>query len=520
MNEKIDPRLLHPENRFFLDYIERKQSALEFFEHPPDALAEAAEARLAVSFPREELADRLRAYNERLGSAAAVRANIDALATPDSLCVIGGQQVGFLGGPLFTVYKALSVLRAAETLAERLQRRVVPIFWLASEDHDFTEINRVRFLAESGDLRTVLFDWSDRGRPIERLPITEEIRAATDEALAFFPEARGSDRDVFLPEPSDDYAMWHARIWARLFADKGLVLVEPRTVRSMAGDFFPRALASADRIRADLTASAEALRRADYPAPIDPSVAGGLFTFGADGRRVRVTDPSEHEAHSRTNPDAYSPDALLRPILVDSLFPTIASILGASEIAYQAMIRPLYRSFGIPQPILLPRYGYTLVAPHHAALLERCGLTVTDVLSETFDPEAAVHPFVSPDLLEAFALRRSAVRTALEPLLEPLVALDPGLQARWKQTDDRIQQQIDGLEERAIRADLARSGISLRELRRLKTEIRPTGKPQERVLSLVHVAARHGLRWIDRLESSADPSEYAHNVVTLGDTDE
>ena len=129
---------------------------------------------------REELAERLRAYNERLTDAPAVRANIDALANPDSLCVIGGQQAGFLGGPLFTTYKILSVLRAASWLADRLGTCVVPIFWLATEDHDFTEINRIRLLDPSGDLRTISFDWDGRGRPVERLPITAEVRAALD----------------------------------------------------------------------------------------------------------------------------------------------------------------------------------------------------------------------------------------------------------------------------------------------------------------------------------------------------
>ena len=158
MSERIDPGLLHPDNRFFLDYVRGGEAALPFFEHAPTASVEATEARRAMDYPREELVARLRAYNERLTDAPAVRANIDVLANPESLCVIGGQQAGFLGGPLFAAYKILSVLRAASWLANRLGAPVVPIFWLATEDHDFTEINRVRFLDRSGDLRTISFD--------------------------------------------------------------------------------------------------------------------------------------------------------------------------------------------------------------------------------------------------------------------------------------------------------------------------------------------------------------------------
>jgi bacillithiol biosynthesis cysteine-adding enzyme BshC len=517
--ERIDPRLLHHDNRFFLDYVAGEESALRRFEHPPTALARAADARRSIDFPREELAARLRAYNERLDASPVALANIDALAKPGSLCVIGGQQAGFLGGPLFAVYKILTTLRAASWLADRLRAHVVPIFWLASEDHDFTEIHRVRFLDASGELRTISFDWDGRGRPIERLPITEEIRAALAEALDFLPEDRASTRDLFLPEPSDDYAVWHARIWSRLFSGSGLVLVEPRTVRSMAGPFFAEALSSADEIAAGLAESASELRSDGYAVPLDLERVGGLFLIAEDGPRVRVDDPADHLDRVGDSPEDYSPDAALRPLLADSLFPTIAGVLGPSETSYQAMLRPVYRLFGIPQPILLPRHGYTLVTPRQASLLGRCGATVSDVVADRFDATAVARSSASPALLERFAERKAGVRTALDPLLAPLAALDPGLPARWRQTVDRIEQQIDQLEERAVRADLARSGISLRELRRLSAEIRPTGKLQERVLSLIHVAARHGLQWIFELESPADPDEYAHYAVTLGEPD-
>jgi len=520
MIERIDPRLLHPENRFFLDYVSGEESALRCFQHVPAALAPAADARRSIDFPREELAARLRTYNERLDASPVALANIDALAKPDSLCVIGGQQAGFLGGPLFSVYKILAVLRAASWLADRLRTHVVPIFWLATEDHDFTEVNRVRLLDASGDLRTISFDWDGRGRPIERLPITAEIRTALDEALNVLPEDRAATRALFLPSPSDDYAVWHARIWSRLFAGSGLVLVEPRTVRSMAGPFFADALASAGEIAAGLTKSAGKLRSLGYEVPMDPEKAGGLFAFSEDGRRVRIADPSHHASRAGTSPADYSPDAALRPLLADSLFPTIASVLGPSEISYQAMLHPLYRLFGIPQPILLPRHGYTLLTPRQASLLDRCGATVSDVVAGRFDAAAVARSSVSPALLERFAERKASVRNALEPLLEPLAALDPGLPARWRQTVDRIEQQVDQLEERAVRADLARKGISLRELRRLSAEIRPAGRTQERVLSLVGAAAQHGSQWIFDLESPADPDEYAHYAVTVGESDE
>jgi len=516
--ERIAPRLLHPDNRLFLDYVSGAASARTLFEHPPDAIDAAAAARRSFAVPRDDLVRCLRTYNERLDAPSAALDHIEALADPGALCVIGGQQAGFLGGPLFTTHKILSVLRAASWLAGRLRTPVVPIFWLATEDHDFTEINRLRTLDASGDLRTISFDWDGRGRPIERLPITPEIRAAAEQALALLPNDRPALRAPFLPEATDDYGTWHARIWSRLFAEDGLVLVEPRAVRAMAGPFFGRALAANDDVAAALSERADAMHAIGYDVPLDPVAAGGLFRFDEDGRRVRVSDPADHVARAGNEPEDYSPDAALRPLLADSLFPTIASVLGPGEIAYQAMLRPVYSLLGIPQPIVLPRHGYTLLSIPQTAMLGRLGASVSDVLADRFDPTAAARSVVSPDLLATFADRKADVRTALEPLLPPLEGLDPGLAARWRQTVDRIDEQIDRLEDRAVRTDLARSGISVKALRRLDAEIRPTGRPQERVLSLVHAVAQHGLSWIHELESPSDPGEYAHDAMTVGET--
>jgi len=517
MSERIPPELLHPEHRFFLDYVRSDGSAVRFFEHPPTALEAAADAPRSIDRSRQPLVALLRAYNERLGASPSTLSNIDALAEPETLCVLGGQQAGFLGGPLLTAYKIRAVVRTARRFSARIRRRVVPIFWLATEDHDFSEINRIRYLDAAGDVQTISFDWDGRGRPIEDLPITVDVRTAFDSAMELLPHDAESTRALLAPVRSDDYGTWHARIWSRLFADHGLIVIEPRTVRSLAGPFFAEALASTEAIRGALREASAELRADGYPPPMDPEQVGGLFAL--DDGRVRIDDPSRHAARAAEAPERYSPDAVLRPLLADALFPTLANVLGPSEIAYHALLRPLYRLFDRPQPLALPRLGYTVLDGRQASLLERCGLTVADLFAEGFDPAQATRDSASPELLARFAERKASVRAALEPLVSPLEQLDPGLPARWNQTADRIEQQLEQLEERAVRVDLARRGISLRELRRVLVEILPTGRPQERVLSLLHVAIRHGLRWILDLESSAKPGEYAHEVLTLGETD-
>ncbi|MFC2106683.1 bacillithiol biosynthesis BshC, partial [Candidatus Bipolaricaulota bacterium] len=352
MMQSIDPRLLYSESPFFLDVLEGKESATAFFEHSLASVGRMAEARQA--FPdqetRSETCDALLEYNRMLDASAEAMGNIERLRTVNALCVIGGQQAGFLGGPLFVIYKIVSVIRMAGWLSDRLKVPVVPIFWLASEDHDFAEINHTRWLDDSGALRTISFDWEEQGHAIEQMPMTEAVRHAFNEAKRKVSFSRASDAAIFKPEESDDYCRWHARIWSRLFSHDGLILVEPHVLRPMAQPFFMRALSEPNVIRAGLAQGAARLTEHGYPVPLDLSSVGTLFEISMDGKRQRIEPPLEGTAATIGHPPAetYSTDAALRPLLADSLLPTIANILGPSELAYHAMLCPLYKQWNIP----------------------------------------------------------------------------------------------------------------------------------------------------------------------------
>ena len=509
---EIRPELLYPDRRLFLDYVASSDSAVRLFSNPPDGFAEAARVRQERGAPREPLADALEAFNERIGASEASLANVARLRDATTVCVIGGQQAGFLGGPLYTVYKILSIVRLSSWLAETLSIPVVPVFWIATEDHDFTEINRAVFLEEDGALRTISFDWRERGRPIEELPITPEVADAAEQALA-----RLSDdaRIPFEPGEDNDYGTWHARIWSRLFADEGLVLVEPRVVRPLCGPFFQEALRRDEDVTRALRDGAESVRAAGYEPLLDADRAGTLFRFDETGARVRVVRPADHIDRALEKPSNYSPDAALRPILADRLFPTVANVLGPGEIEYHALLRPLYELFGVPQPIAAPRSGYTLLADADRQLVETLGIPVERLFRDDFDPNAILEAAASPSVRSAFDGARDGVRAVLEELRPQLLAIDPSLEARWRQTADHVAESLDRLEERARRTDLGQRSVSAKRVRRLLPLVRPAAKPQERVLSLVHVASQFGVEWLKRLPGSDRPDRFAHWLTTI-----
>ena len=394
---------------------------------------------------------------------------------------------------------------------------MIPVFWLASEDHDFAEINHTRWIDNSGALRTISFDWDGQGRPIEQLPITGNVQEAFSKAgekIRFINEA---DTRAFEPAADDDYATWHARVWSRLFAAHGLVIVEPRVLRPLADAFFRRALTEQSEVRECLACGARQLEAAGYPVLLDLGRSGGLFTITDDGARARSGDFSDTAFDASTT---YSADAALRPLLADSLFPTIANILGPSELAYHAMLRPLYERWDIPQPLAIPRQGATLLTENDVQLLADFDISLSEVLEPTFKPADEAKRVASSDLQSAFDDSRSRIRETLLPLQDVLSHVDPGLETRWHQTVDQIQHQLERLEDRAVRAELARRGLSVKNLQALKLQLLPMEKPQERILSGFSWIAKYGVQWIhDMIAGDAsrfdEAFRFKHQLIVL-----
>lgn len=518
--QSIDPHILYSESPFFLDFIEGRKGATEFFEHSINSVHRLGEARQAyfTQHTRSEICDVLQEYNRTLDASAQTMGNIERLRDPNALCVIGGQQAGFLGGPLFVVYKIASMIRTAAWLSDRLSIPVLPIFWLASEDHDFTEINHTRWLDDSGALRTISFDWKEQGRPIEQLPMIETIHRAFEEANQRISFSKASDAAIFSPAENDTYCTWHASIWSRMFSHAGLIIVEPRILRPLAKPFFMRVLSEPDVIRAALDQSASQLENCGYPVPLEPSRAGRLFGFTEDGIRKRIEEsPSELNL---PDPIAYSTDAALRPLLADSLLPTIANILGPSELAYHAMLHPLYQHWEIPQPLAIPRQGATVIPKADFELLGGLAIEISEALHPEFNPTDIAKRMASDESATEFAAAQERLEDALLPLKSHVIKLDPGLETRWRQTVDQVQHQVARLEDRAVRAELARRGISVKNVQSLKPLLRPMEKAQERILSAFSFIAKYGVEWIHEMITRGEPVRFEHQLIVLEESHE
>jgi bacillithiol biosynthesis cysteine-adding enzyme BshC len=504
-------------NKLFLDYIAGTGKAAEFFTYSPSDLTAALQGRQQHAYPRRDAARLLAEYNARLGAPPRVMENIDALSDPETFCLITGQQAGFLGGPVYTAYKIVTTIRLAAFLEKKLRVRFIPVFWLATEDHDFDEINHTFFLKRDGEVGRSRFRWAQQGRPIADLPLSQDVKRAHSaylDGIAPGPYL-AQVKEWFAPQPDEDFVTWSARVWSQLFAEHGLVIVEPRTLRPLASRFFQFALKQVDEIQHRLQNVSQRLITAGYTPQITSEQAGQLYTFDVAGQRVRIQEPGEHLEKAAAHPERYSTDAALRPLFADAMLPVVASVLGPGETAYQAMLRPLYDLFAVPQPLLFPRKSYTIVSARQSERLLDYRASISTVLTEQLDADAVFRDLIPASELELFASAQRELAAALTPLRAYLESIDPSLNRTWAQTLANMDRSLEKLRERTFKARMSQLGFSKRDLRTLQNALLPRGRLQERVFPLPHFMNVYGKRFIQELFSAGELDNFGHHILTL-----
>ncbi|MCI2425302.1 bacillithiol biosynthesis cysteine-adding enzyme BshC [Candidatus Acetothermia bacterium] len=520
MSEQIDPQRLYLTNRLYLDYVDGKERASSLFTH---SLAQFANLphpqRRITDSHRRDLASRLAVYNEDLGAHAAAHDNVAALKNSDTLCVITGQQAGLLGGPVYTLYKIVTAIRLAKELQARFAIRVIPVFWLATDDHDLNEINYANFLQSDGEVGSVRFDWDLAGHPIAALPITDGVLQAYRE---FFAQSKPGTylslaKEFFAPQQNEDFCHWNGRIWAQLFSACGLVITTSTILSPLAGEFFHHALCSADKIRIKLEEAAHRLTTLGYTPALDSARAGRLYTFDPAGRRIRVQHPDRYQKIALAHPQRFSADVALRPLLVDYLFPIVAHVLGPGEITYHAMLKPLYQFFELSQPLIFPRKSYTVLAQEESALLSEYRIDAATIITGQLNVGDAFNRLVPSAERILFIRCRQEIEAALTPLLSYVEKIDPNLSRTWSQTSAAAIRGVDELEARALKAQMSKRGLTKGMLQQLWNLLLPKGRLQERVLPLAHFINHYGLGFSEKIFAQGAIDDFAHHIVVMGE---
>ena len=511
-------------SKLFADLIYHFDRVADFYPYRPnDTQALADSARF--TFPD----DRRAALVKALAPLNPGNPSLALLAQPGTVAIVTGQQVGLFSGPAYTIYKALTAIRAARELTDR-GITAVPVFWLATEDHDFAEVNHAWvFGADHQPVRIQLSGNAPSGtRPAGTIPLSGIPIETLRSVLSGLPFA---DETVALVEKAytDGVTMGaaFAGILRELFASWGLVLIDPMdpAVRELGMPLMREAVERMpELVEAVIARSAELVKRG-YHAQVLVDRNSSLAFLLEDGQRLalrRVNGdytalhhkwPAQELARRGTD---LSPNALLRPVLQDYILPTAAYIGGPAELAYLAQSHVLYEKLTGRQPAALPRAGFTLLDERSHKRMVRYGINPADL----FHGEQALHDRIAarlvPDnLRDRLDRTKSAFSTALDSLRSDLDQFDVTLASALATNRRKIEYQVDKITRKTAAQIMARDEQATRDARLLNGLVFPEKHLQERLYSIVPFLAKFGPGLVDELYSAVRLKCPDHQFVVV-----
>ena len=517
------------QSRLFLDFCAQKLGAFL----PADAVRRERPP-LPSHWP--ELVRLLEAQNPSPASAPALAALRQGAGT-----VLTGQQVGLFGGPLFSPYKAATAIARARA-GTRAGHAHAAVFWLASEDHDFAEINRIAFPAQRELASFVYENAPAAASPAGRIVLDESITALVDRAAALLGPSAATDALQAAYKPGRTFAQAFGGFYATIFARQGLLIfdAEGREAHRMGAPVLRAGLERADEFHAALTERGRALEAAGYHVQVAVAPQSSLlFLIDAEsGARIALKriapgaqEPNglwqaERQTYSTADllgildsePERISPAALLRPVFQDFLFGTTAQVAGPAEIAYLAQSSVLFERILGRQTPPIARFSATLIEPQIDELMRRHELTLEQVFAEE-NTGALAQRLAARAMPPETRIRLAAAGNALDIELDQLVgwmqSQDKGLGQSAETAAGKMRYQMNRLRTLAANFQLQREATLTRHANAIFNAVYPGGVLQERVHGGAYYFARYGLDHAETLCAQAANLCPGHTAIWI-----
>jgi bacillithiol biosynthesis cysteine-adding enzyme BshC len=527
--------------RLFLDLLAYTPDVQPFYPRSPHFHEWMREQAAQIAYDpwrRERVTATLERQNKSWNASAKTLMNLDRLRG-GARTVVTGQQVGLFGGPTFALYKALTAVKLAEE-ATAAGVEAVPVFWLATYDHDLAEVNHVSIPEPNGGLELLSTPSHDvPAAPVSHVRFGEEINPLVQQAARLLGETEATQ---FLRESyrtGESLGTAFARLYARIFADWGVIIIDPSDPEfaRVAQPIYRAAIERSGELAAGLLERGKALESAGYhqqvkvtessvllfttrqgartPISRRPSPEGAEFVIDGEAAAEKISQ-SQLLAELEEHPERFSPNVLLRPSVEDFLLPTLAYTGGAAEAAYFAQAGVVYEALlGRVTPIV-PRFSATIIEPKTQRLLEKHEISVTDVFN---GPEALRQQIAArqlpPDLQAAFEAAKSSFDENVSALKNRLEKLDRTLADAAETARSKMQHQLEKLYAQAARAEAQKGELVTRHAESLSQSLYPGKGLQERTIGGIYFLARYGAGFFAQLYDAINSNCPDHQIVEL-----
>jgi bacillithiol biosynthesis cysteine-adding enzyme BshC len=535
----VDVRRFPWIRRLAADYAYDFDAVSPFFSgNPTDPAAwrDAIRRTQAHGRRRTEIADLLVAQQQRRGAPPPAIDAARKLADERTVAILTGQQAGLFGGPMFTLLKALTALKLAEQVAREHAVPTVAIFWIDSEDHDWDEVRSCTVFDAALDPRSVSLPARPAGdhAPVATVQLDHSIDTVLAELERLLPATEF--RDAILADLRSAYsagtgmAEAFGRWMNRVLGPRGLVVYDASdpVSKPIVSRVFASELSKPGETAKLAAAAGANLVSRGYHSQVhahDDGLAlfhmeGGRRAIRMQGGQLVVGDrsfaPADLAQAALDQPSSFSPNVLLRPIVQDTLFPTICYVAGPNELAYLGQLRGVYDRFGVPMPLMYPRASATLLDSAAMRFLAKYGLPLEALQKQD---ESALNQLlesqIPPAVDASFTDAAQAIEASMQSVIVALPALDPTLEGAARSTLGRMQHDLQTLHNKMIQAAKRRDETLRRQYIRTRALAFPDGHAQERSIGFVSFLNQYGPALVDRLADELPLDMGHHWIVTV-----
>ncbi|MDM5297817.1 bacillithiol biosynthesis cysteine-adding enzyme BshC [Bacillus pumilus] len=532
---------IRSQNLFIRDYIEEKKEMTAFFDydiHSEHTWKKRYDDLMERSFPREALADYLSAYHAKFESAT-MNENIEKIRDERSVMIVGGQQAGLLTGPLYTIHKIISIIQFAKEKESALGVPVIPVFWVAGEDHDVDEINMVFTSGEKGPVKQKLSLHHVKKTAAKRTPLDQEKTEkwlrhvfSTYEETAYTNELLEKLlRCLRKSQTFTDFFEW---IVFDLFEEDGLLLFNSGDlgVKPLERTLFKQIVETNDEVTHRLNETQRAMKQAGYQPIIEAGELQANLFYEYDEERFLIEKDQHQFSVSEVgltwtkeallqeveeHPERFSNNVVTRPVMQETLLPTLAFMAGHGEVNYWGELKGIFEHFHLKMAPVLPRLHMTILERHIEKKLPVREMSLEEVLTNGVKEKKKAHFQHSlPDsFVQSIHVAKRELAHVHETVRHEALKIEPSFEQLLDKNAKFVEDQLQFVYQKVAQRVEEKEGYILRDFERLENSLKPLEAPQERIWNIMYFLNKYGPEFFKTFKNMPFSFQNKQQIVKL-----